>query len=135
MAVTYTTRRGLPAPDNSDPVNQGAARIRDLVAALDNGGPHRSAAGVVAFSTGALNAGAHFNVVIPFPAGRFSVAPILTVSVVGGLNDLYLTAVVRDTSTTFATVTLVNGSTHNVPSGSRSISWIATQATASAAAD
>lgn len=133
MAVTYTARRALPAPDNSDPVNQGAARIRDLVAALDNGGPHRSAAGVVTFTSPALAEGGHYNVNVNFPAGRFSVVPIVNVSLYG--SHPWVVPVVWGVYGTYAQLAIVNPSAHTAASGSHQIAWIATQATASAAGD
>lgn len=133
MALTYTARRSLPAPDNSDPVNQGAARIRDLVAALDNGGPFRSAAGIATFSSPALASGSYYQVTVTFPASRFSVPPILNLTLYG--NHPWVVANVLAVYTSYAYIALSNPSSHNAASGAHSIAWLATQATSSAAAD
>jgi hypothetical protein len=67
-----TTVNGLPVPDDTDPVAQGAANMRAMAGKLQC-----VAAGQV---TAVLTNTVAANVAMTFPAGRFTTAPTLTVS-------------------------------------------------------
>ena len=91
-----TPRLALPYPLGSDPVAQGDDIISQLAAILDAGLPFRIAAGTVAVVANALapSGGATFGPNL-FPAGRFSVAPLVLVTpqvATSGANSSKVTA-------------------------------------------
>jgi hypothetical protein len=109
---------GLTVPEDSDPVAQGAAAMRTLASKL----------GATASGAVSLNAAAQTvaTIAVTFPAGRFTVAPNVTVgrstsTSWAGMPQLYWAQSVTTTGCQIAGIANVGSS--NIP-----LYWIAVQA-------
>ena len=113
------TPNGLPYPLGTEPISQGDDAILALATALDKRVPYRMAGGSLPF--GAIANGASGNVTVPYPAGLFTVPPILLV--LSALNRL--NPAVTANSAVQATINLANFSGANA--GASSFLWLAIQ--------
>lgn len=109
-----TNLQGLPYPEGSDLLSAGDDTIKALAEKLDAMVPYRWAAGTVSISLSNASSG---TLAVTFPAGRFTQAPIVTVTTanshfliatMAGLTATGFTAGVRhiDAATTTATLTV-----------------------------
>lgn len=126
-----TTRAGLPYPLGTDPVSDGDDAIKNLAARLDGSTgnvasvPYAMAAGQSNISIAAATQG---QVAITFPAGRFSQAPVVQMSIqsAGTTNIYELRMTVPPNTAGFTAVAnLAAAGSVTIPVG-----WVAVQMTA-----
>ena len=87
-----STVNGLPVPDDTDPVAQGAAAMRGMAGKLQP----------VAYgtATAVFSAAIAANIAITFPAGRFASPPAVTATARSSTYFAYATAGASTTGTT-----------------------------------
>jgi hypothetical protein len=109
---------GLTVPDDSDPVAQGAAAMRTIASKL----------GAVAVGTASIalpTANTQNTVAVTFPAGRFTAAPVVTISRQTGFSSA---------STTYywpagiSTSGFTLGGVSSAVTGAATVGWMAVQA-------
>lgn len=85
MGTTPIT--GLPWPENTDPVANGAAAIRNLAETLDPRTPYATALGT---ATLVFTSSTAASIAVTFPAGRFTAPPLVFMAQQGtGSSGLY----------------------------------------------
>jgi hypothetical protein len=98
------TAKGLPYPESSDPVYQGADAIKALAQKLDAMVPAAMAAGANTVTYGAAASSA--SVVVTFPAGRFTQPPLVAMAIYS-VTALVVASIAEGTPITTTSMTVI----------------------------
>lgn len=113
---------GIPYPEPTDPVSQGAAAMQAIATALETKAFYALAYGVSSLS---FSAATQASLAVTFPAGRFTTVPWVLMGISGvGFADLYAPRMASAPTTSGMTIVL-NAATART--GPVSVNWLAFQ--------
>lgn len=133
--MSATTPKGYPYVQGTDPVADYPTTSQALATLLEAKVPAAVAAGSLLITAGALPAGSGYTAVVTFPVGRFTIAPIVLVTLGDGSAGGTTMLVPRNKAITPTSVTvgLYNASTVASGAYSLQVPWLAVQMLAAAA--